>query len=200
MRKAPNQSKRSVEAPGRNRPEERQANEPGPEHSLVWIQRMAGNRAVVNLLESHGQLQTKLRTSEPVDEHAEQALGPTPSGPDGVALLGDSLSGFRLYPATSAAPHGLTVWFVENKIVAVQISQPHLDRPLKEQIGEPEATAPSLLKTLQTQWIYASRGLTAHVSKMSGTISSLYAYRPMTVAEFLSSSLSRVSSRRIPLR
>jgi hypothetical protein len=132
--------------------------------------------------------------------HAEEVLGPTASGPDGAGILGDSPAAFRIYPATSVAPYGLMVWFAENKIVAVQINQPKLDRPLNEQIGEPEYVAPSMLKTLQKQWIYASRGLSAHVSGVSGSISSIYAFPATTVEEYLRSSLSRVSSRRIPLR
>src|SRR6266850_2109924 len=57
----------------RRKPEEHQPDETSSEHSLLYLQRAAGNRAVVHLLQTHGQLQTRLRISEPGDEHEQQA-------------------------------------------------------------------------------------------------------------------------------
>lgn len=139
-------------------------------------------------------------------EHAETALGPTPSGPDGVAQLGDLMLGFRDYrTARKGAPYGVTVWFVENEIAVVQINSPLLSDSLERALGAPEAKTRSLLRAFYTQWVYASRGLTAHVSNRdpSGSptaVLRLYAYPPTTVETFLSSPLSRVETRRIPLR
>jgi len=48
------------------KPEEPQRDSGFQFHSLLNLQRRAGNRAVVGLLESHGQLQTKRRSSAPV--------------------------------------------------------------------------------------------------------------------------------------
>ena len=56
----------SAEQPGWSLPPTRQ-------YSLLRLQRSAGNRAVVRLLESGGRLQTKLKISQPSGEHEQEA-------------------------------------------------------------------------------------------------------------------------------
>ncbi len=73
---------------GRSTPENRQQDPAINLHPLLHLQRAAGNRAVVGLLESRGHLQTKLRNDLPVENHdheyeagdaAEQFLPVTPA-------------------------------------------------------------------------------------------------------------------------
>lgn len=129
--------------------------------------------------------------------HAEEVLGPSESGPDGTGRLGGSPTAFRDYPLTSAAPYGITVWFVLDTIVLVQVNSPRLGEPLDRLLGGPEGTMPSLLAPAHTQWIYASRGLTAHVHTYRHEVLRLYGCAPTTVEEFRNSWLSRVENVRI---
>ncbi|HEV7475360.1 MAG TPA: hypothetical protein VGN90_15000, partial [Pyrinomonadaceae bacterium] len=73
MKQSREKSKQSVETPERWKAGKPEPEAAGQQHSLLHLQRLAGNRAVVNLLGSHGQVQTKLRTSEPGDEHEQEA-------------------------------------------------------------------------------------------------------------------------------
>ncbi|MHB8750765.1 MAG: hypothetical protein ACYDBJ_16445, partial [Aggregatilineales bacterium] len=102
-------------------------------------------------------------------------------------------------PAAPAAPTGILVWFVEDLIVLIRIQEPKLP-PLESLLGKPETTALSQLHAFHTQWIYATRGLTAHVQNQTGKVAWLFAYRPMTAAAFLASWMSQVSMTRIPNR
>lgn len=128
---------------------------------------------------------------------AETAIG---SGAEIVSgLLGGMPTQFRDYPATPAAPAGIRIWYEGDTIIAVQIETPALAEPIDQLLGTPEQTEKSLLQSFHTQWIYAGRGLTAHVSNTSHVVLRLYGYPPTSVDEFLQSSLSRVENRRIPL-
>lgn len=66
-------TKISSESPERRRADKYLPNVASRQHSLQNLQRLAGNRAVVNLLESSGQAQTKLHTGEPSDEFEQEA-------------------------------------------------------------------------------------------------------------------------------
>ncbi len=131
--------------------------------------------------------------------NAEEAFRPSQASSDNSTMLAGELTAFRDYPSTSAAPYGITVWYVEDKILLIQINHPSLNRSLEELLGSPDGTAPSLLKAFHTQWIYAHRGLTAHVNNQTQEVLRLYAYPPTTVDEFLHSWISRIETRRIPL-
>lgn len=133
-------------------------------------------------------------------EVVEQVFGNTGPDPDGVAMLGDELVAFRDYPATRFAPSGFTVWFVGDTACCVQVNSPNLGQSLEESLGAPEEIASSRLKSFHEQWIYAKRGLTAHVNSSNHSVSRIYFYAPTSVEKFLQSSLSRVEMRRIPLR
>ena len=72
MKQARNTKEQSAEPLERGKREEYQADELSRPHSLLQLQRLAGNRAVLHLMDSRG-LQTKLRISEPADEHEHEA-------------------------------------------------------------------------------------------------------------------------------
>lgn len=131
-------------------------------------------------------------------QQVEMVFGNTGADPDGAAFLGEELCAFRDYPASDFAPFGFTIWFAGDAVGCVQINSPNFVQPLDSMLGQPEAIAPSRLKANHQQWIYAHRGLTAHV-KRGQTVSMLYCYAPTTVEEFLQSGLSRVEIRRIRL-
>jgi hypothetical protein len=90
-----------------------------------------------------------------------------------------------------AAPHGIYVWDVNDRLVLIRIHDVTATRPALEQLGEPEARDVSKMPGFKTQWIYAVRGLTLHVDDDTGATAFLYAYPPMTLAEFRASWLSR---------
>ena len=119
-------------------------------------------------------------------------------GPDRSGDLGGSPTRYRIYPATKAAPHGVYVWDVEDRIVLVRLHEVTAASPVRDQLGEPEARDRSQMPGFKTQWIYASRGLTLHIDDDTNEIAFLYAYRPMTLDAFRASWLSRVEIRRIP--
>jgi hypothetical protein len=73
MNQARDPTNKSAEPLRRRQPEEHQPDGISREHALLQFQRAAGNRAVVSLLESRGQLQTKLRSYRPGDEFEHEA-------------------------------------------------------------------------------------------------------------------------------
>ena len=75
MKQARNTKEKSADSLERGKREEHQPDEFRWQHSLIHLQRLAGNRAVLQLMESGAQLQTKLRISDPVDEHEYEADG-----------------------------------------------------------------------------------------------------------------------------
>src|SRR6185436_1854288 len=62
-----------VEPTTRAKPDETQSQDFLRDSSLLNLQRRAGNRAVVQLIASHRNLQTKLRTDQPGDEYEHEA-------------------------------------------------------------------------------------------------------------------------------
>lgn len=129
--------------------------------------------------------------------HAEQAIGPS-TGDAGTGDLGGVPTPFRTYPATAAAPEGITVWFRDQKIVLVRLSHPVLTEALDTSLGAPEGKEPSRLASGHAQWIYASQGIVAHVFG-SDTVKpfQLYAFQPMSVDDFRKSWIARLETRRI---
>ena len=74
-----------------------------------------------------------------------------------------------------------------------------LPRPIPSLLGEPEAKTKSGLSEDWDQWVYASRGLTAHVRRNSHEVVTLFAYKPTSVAEFLQSDIAKVSKNEAPI-
>lgn len=126
-----------------------------------------------------------------------EALGPAFAGPQSDKPAADDAR-TAWYGEAEGAPIGLTVTFYDDLAVRVEIVTPRAAKPIEEQLGPPESVAESLLGTTRDQWIWAERGLTAHVNRISGDVDYLYAYRSMSLDEYLDSSLASVSSTRIP--
>jgi len=127
---------------------------------------------------------------------AEKALGPS-NGDAGAGDLGGVSTPFRTY-AAPAAPEGMVVWYRGQQIVLVRLGHPTLAEPLDTSLGAPEGKEPSLLASGHTQWIYASRGIVAHVWN-TDTIKPfhVYAFQPMSIDEFRTSWIAKMEIRRV---
>jgi hypothetical protein len=126
---------------------------------------------------------------------AERAFGSSGPGPDDGGMLGGSPTLLRRHPSSPVAPYGLTVYYVGDRIVLVEILEPRLPRPPGEALGAPEASLPSLVRGC-SQSVYAGRGLAAHVKDGSGEVRRLYAFEPMSVDAFRASYLSGLGETR----
>ncbi len=126
----------------------------------------------------------------------EAALGP--SRGDLVGFPGGVPTPYRIYRPGNALD--VYVWYEDDRPVALSLHRV-VPRPgLELQIGEPEAREPSRMPGFNTQWIYASRGLTLHLDDATQEIAWLYAYAPMTLDAYRASWLHRVSILREPVR
>jgi len=126
---------------------------------------------------------------------------------DATAALGGEVSSghgelgrWAQYSGRSSAPQGVTLWFRDQHIALVEIFLPALQRSVRDQLGEPEATVDSYLGDALEQWIYSSRGLTAHVEPWNGKATHVFGYPSMTVAEFLGSAWRNVRVIKDPAR
>jgi len=118
---------------------------------------------------------------------AEAALGSSGDAPSKFEQFGE----YRPY----STPGGtILVWFLSDDIRVMQLLYPKLKRPLRALVGDPEAKVRSELSSEWEQWVYASRGMTAHVKRGSSDVVALYAYRPSTVEAFLKTDIARVAS------
>ena len=123
---------------------------------------------------------------------AEAALGSSGDQPSKFEQFGE----YRAY----SRPNGtVLVWFLSDDIRVLQLIYPKLPRPIPSLLGEPEAKAKSGLSEDWDQWVYASRGLTAHVRRNSQEVVTVFAYKPTTVDEFLRSDIARVSKNEAPI-
>jgi hypothetical protein len=123
---------------------------------------------------------------------AEAALGSSGDAPSKFEQFGE----YRPYTTPGGT---VLVWFLSDDIRVVQLLYPKLKRPLVALVGEPEAKAKSQLSSEWEQWIYASRGMTAHVRRGAGDVVALYAYRPSTVEAFLQTDIARVAKSEAPV-
>lgn len=130
--------------------------------------------------------------------HVEAALGPTAPGPDGAGRMGPSPAAFRRYPPAPIGPYGVVVWFAGDQVALLEINTPALAGQPEDQLGPPEAEAPSQLDRLHTQLIYARRGLTFHLHTFTRQLKRIYAYPPTTPEAYLASWLSQVAIGREP--
>jgi hypothetical protein len=128
----------------------------------------------------------------------DAALDSGDASPERSGRLGGLPAVYRMYPPTDGAPFGVQVWFEGERVSVLEIREPPLRAPLDEWLGEPEARVPSGLGGSYRQWVYAGRGLTFHVSRVTGEALRLYAYPACPTERFLEHPLSRVERRRIP--
>ena len=69
--------------------------------------------------------------------HAQKALGPS-RGNENQGDLGVTSTPYRTYPATTAAPEGVIVWFREQHIVLVGVAHPTLAESFEASLGAPD--------------------------------------------------------------
>jgi hypothetical protein len=158
-----------------------------------WKQRasVAGCRdalvelARVDLAAFHG-----LGTCGRID--AERAFGSSGDQPSRFEQFGE----YRVYTYGGSS---VLVWFLTDNIRVVQLLYPKLPRPLAPLLGAPDAKAPSQLSPSWEQWIYADRGLAAHVKPATGEVVTLFAFQPTSVAQFLETDIARVSKSEAPI-
>jgi hypothetical protein len=129
---------------------------------------------------------------------AVAALGP--GGADMTGFSGGSPTRYRSHPKSAAAPYGLDVYDVQDRIVYVVAHDLVAKRPPEEMLGPPEHEQRSEMPGFKTMWIWASRGLTLHVDNDTGKVAWLYAYAPMTVDAFRSSWMAKVEIHRTRVR
>lgn len=95
------------------------------------------------------------------------------------------------YPAQPAAPRGLIVWYRGTTATAALLNPVALAVSPDELLGKPELVRPSRVNEGMEEWIWASRGAAAQVAPLSLLASSIMAFAPMSVEEFLTSPLGR---------
>jgi hypothetical protein len=123
---------------------------------------------------------------------AERAFGSSGDQPSRFEQFGE----YRVYT------HGgdsILVWFLADNIRVMQLLYPKLSQPIATLLGAPDTKAPSQLSSAWEQWIYASRGLAAHVKPATGEVITLFAFQPTSVAAFLETDIARVSKSEAPI-
>ena len=123
---------------------------------------------------------------------AEGTLGDSGATPSQFEKLGE-------YRVFSGGGRNALVYFLADDIRVVELLYPKLPRPLVAQLGTPERKVKSELSPQWEQWIWATRGLTAHVQRSTGQVTALFAYSATSVDAFLGSDVARVSKSEAPL-
>jgi hypothetical protein len=124
------------------------------------------------------------------------ALGPP--GEEEAGRIGGQPATFRVFPPAAGAPFGVKGWLLGDEVWLLEVREPPLRAPLEQQLGEPEATAPSGLGTSYEQRVYGARGMLLHVSRVTGEVRRLYAFAPASADEILAGPVGRVEERRVP--
>ncbi len=106
---------------------------------------------------------------------------------------------FGEYRVYTVGGHGILVWLLADNIRVMQLLYPKLTQPIATLLGPPDAKAPSQLSSAWEQWIYASRGLAAHVKPATGEVVTLFAFPPTSVAAFLETDIAHVSKSEAPI-
>jgi hypothetical protein len=123
---------------------------------------------------------------------AERAFGSSGDLPSRFEQFGE----YRVY---HSAGNSILVWLLADNIRVMQLLYPKLPQPIATLLGAPDAKAPSKLSSDWEQWIYASRGITAHVKPATGEVITLFAFQPTSVAAFLETNIARVSKSEAPI-
>jgi len=98
MAVARDKKKRAVNAFARGKPDERQSDEPGGKNPLLGLQQQVGNRAVANLIESHGlsstspQIQRAPRDANSATPETTQAVEPEAAAARALIVEDDAAS------------------------------------------------------------------------------------------------------------
>jgi len=123
---------------------------------------------------------------------AERTFGSSGEQPSRFESFGE----YRVY---TAAGSSILVWFLADNIRVIQLLYPKLSQPIATLLGPPDAKAPSRLSSAWEQWIYARRGLAAHVKPATGEVITLFAFQPTDVAAFLETDIAHVSKSEAPI-
>jgi len=124
---------------------------------------------------------------------AERALGSSGDQPSRFEQFGE----YRVY--TAGGGNSILVWFLADNIRVIQLLYPKLPQPIATLLGPPDAKAPSQLSPSWEQWIYARRGIAAHVKPATGEVITLFAFQPTDVAAFLETDIAHVSKSEAPI-
>ena len=124
---------------------------------------------------------------------AERAFGSSGAAPSRFEQFGE----YRVY--TAGGGSNILVWFLADNIRVIQLLYPKLTQPIATLLGPPDAKAPSRLSSSWEQWIYARRGLAAHVKPATGEVVTLFAFQPTEVATFLETDIAKVSKSEAPI-
>jgi hypothetical protein len=123
---------------------------------------------------------------------AEGAFGSSGDLPSRFEQFGE----YRVY---TTGGNSILVWFLADNIRVMQLLYPKLSQPIATLLGAPDAKAPSQLSSAWEQWIYAGRGIAAHVKPATGEVITLFAFQPTSVAAFLETDIARVSKSEAPI-
>jgi hypothetical protein len=165
----------------------------GDDADARWKQRPsdAGCRDALTALARADLAAFHLGTCGRID--AERAFGGSGDQPSRFEQLGE----YRVY--TPGGGNSILVWFLADNIRVMQLIYPKLPQPIATVLGPPDAKAPSQLSSAWQQWIYARRGIAAHVKPATGEVITLFAFQPTTVAAFLETDIARVSKSEAPI-
>ncbi|MCU1281761.1 MAG: hypothetical protein JWM53_5307 [bacterium] len=123
---------------------------------------------------------------------AERAFGSSGDQPSRFEQFGE----YRVY---TIGGNSILIWFLADKIRVMQLLYPKLSQPIATLLGAPDTKAPSQLSSAWEQWIYAGRGIAAHVKPATGEVITLFAFQPTSVAAFLETDIARVSKSEAPI-
>ena len=77
-------------------------------------------------------------------------------------MFGGEPTMFRRYPATEAAPRGITCWILDRDVVGVEIRDASPASEAFEALGPPDLVLDSGLGSTYAQEVWAARGLVVH--------------------------------------
>ena len=165
----------------------------GDDAAARWKQRPsdAGCRDALGALARAELAAFRLGTCGRID--AERALGSSGEQASRFEQFGE----YRVY--TAGGGNSILVWFLADNIRVIQLLYPKLPQPIAILFGAPDAKAPSQLSSGWEQWIYARRGLAAHVKPATGEVIVLFAFQPTSVAAYLETDIAHVSKSEAPI-
>ena len=95
-------------------------------------------------------------------EVADRELGPPLEDDLFGGMFGGEPTMFRRYPATDAAPTGITCWVLDVDVVGVEIREAVPATDGLERLGPPDLVLESGMGSTYVQEVWATRGLVVH--------------------------------------
>jgi len=129
---------------------------------------------------------------------ADAELGPPLDDRLLGGVFGAEPTSYRRYPATTAAPGGVTGWVLGDVVVGLQIRQPTPTARALDDLGEPEIMISSELGPAWSQQLWPERGLVLH--RRDETIAVVFGLRPFDAAGWESDPLRWWRIERRPAR